>query len=68
MKFFTSFFVCGALAMDSTLMMLLMQNGMQNPNQASQMNMMIPLLLLDDGDSKSSENTNMLMLMMIQGP
>jgi len=63
-----SFFFCGALALDSTLMMYFMQqNGMSNPNQASQMNMMLPLLLLNDDDGDSSDNTNMLMLMMMQG-
>ena len=68
MKFLTSFFLCGALALDSTLLMLLMQqNGVSNPNQANQMDMMLPLLLLGKDDNKTSENTDMLMLMMMQG-
>ena len=68
MKFLTSFFLCGALAIDSTLMMLMMQQTeMTNPDQANQINMILPLLLLGDDDNKTSENTDMLMLMMMQG-
>ena len=68
MKFLTSFFLCGALAIDSTLMMLMMQQTSEtNPGQAGQMNMILPLLLLGDQDNKTSDNTDMLMLMMMQG-
>jgi len=68
MKFLSSFFLCGALAIDPTMFMLLTQNqGMSNPNQANQMNMMLPLLLMGDDDDLSSDNSDMLMLMMMQG-
>ena len=47
---------------------MMQQNSVQNPNQANQMNMMLPLLLLDDDKStKSSDNKNMLIMMMMQG-
>ena len=69
MKFF-GFFISAVLAIDSTMLMLMMQrNSVQNPNQANQMNMMLPLLLLDDDkkSTKSSDNKNMLIMMMMQG-
>ena len=68
MKFF-GFLISAVLAIDSTMLMLMMQqNSIQNPNQANQMNMILPLLLLDDDKStKSSDNKNMLIMMMMQG-
>ena len=69
MKFF-GFLISAVLAIDSTMLMLMMQqNSVQNPNQANQMNMMLPLLLLDDDkkSTKSSDNKNMLIMMMMQG-
>ena len=63
MKLFSSFFLCGALAIDSTLMMLMMQQtSVTNPGQANQMNMILPLLMLGDDDNKTSENADILML------
>ena len=68
MKVF-GFLISAVLAIDSTMLMLMMQqNSLQNPNQANQMNMMLPLLLLDDTNStESSDNKNMLIMMMMQG-
>ena len=67
MKLF-AFLLSAVLALDSTLLMLLMnQNSVGNPNQANQMNMMLPLLLLDDEDAKSADNKNLLIMMMMQG-
>ena len=69
MKIF-GFLLSAVMAIDSTLFMLMMQqNSVQNPNQANQMNMMLPLLLLDDDkkSTKSSDNKNMLIMMMMQG-
>ena len=68
MKFF-GFFISAVLAIDSTMLMLMMQqNSLQNPSQANQMNMMLPLLLLDYTNStESSDNKNMLIMMMMQG-
>ena len=69
MKFF-GFLMSAVLAIDSTLLMVMMQqNSVQNPNQANQMNMMLPLLLLDDDkkSTKSNDNKNMLIMMMMQG-
>ena len=69
MKFF-GFLISAVLAIDSTMLMLMMrQNSIQNPNQVNQMNMMLPLLLLDDDkkSTKSSDNKNMLIMMMMQG-
>ena len=67
MKIF-GFLLSLVLAFDSTLLMLMMQqNSVANPNQANQMNMMLPLLLLDDDDAKSAENKNLLIMMMMQG-
>ena len=63
-----SFFLSTVLAIDSTLLMLMMnQNSVQNPNQANQMSSILPFLLLDDDDKKSDENKNLLMMMMMQG-
>lgn len=68
MKFLAYLLTCGCKALDSTLLMLLMQKqGVQNLNQATQINMMIPLLLLDSEDGKGKENSDMLMMMMMQG-
>ena len=67
MKIF-GFFLSVVFAIDSTLLMLMMQqNSVANPNQANQMGMMLPLLLLDDKDAKSAENKNLLIMMMMQG-
>ena len=68
MKIF-GFLLSAVLAIDSTLLMLMMQqNSVQNPNQANQMNMMLPLLLLDDDKStKSSDNKDLQIMMMMQG-
>ena len=70
MKIF-GFLFSAIYALDSTMLMLMMnQNSVQNPTQANQMNMMLPLLLLDKDDSKSSkssENKDLLILMMMQG-
>ena len=64
-----AFFLSISLALDSTLLMLMMQqNSVQNPGQASQMELMLPLLLLDnDKSSKSDDNKDLLVLMMMQG-
>ena len=67
MKFF-AFFISAILAIDSTLLMLMMnQNSVQNPAQGNQMNMMLPLLLLKDDDKKTDENKNLMIMMMMQG-
>ena len=67
MKIF-GFFLSVVFAIDSTLLMLMVQqNSVANPNQANQMGMMLPLLLLDDKDAKSAENKNLLIMMMMQG-
>ena len=70
MKIF-GFLFSAIFAIDSTMLMLMMnQNSVQNPTQANQMNMMLPLLLLDKDESnstKSSENKDLLILMMMQG-
>ena len=69
MKIF-GFFFSAILALDSTMLMLMMnQNSVQNPNQGNQMSMMLPLLLLDkeDKSSKTSDNKDLLILMMMQG-
>ena len=67
MKFFSTLFACGCMALDSTMLMLMMQNQGLQGSQSSQMNMMLPLLLLGDRDDSSAENSDMLMLMMMQG-
>ena len=69
MKIF-GFFFSAIFALDSTMLMLMMnQNSVQNPNQGNQMSMMLPLLLLDKDDksSKTTENKDLLILMMMQG-
>ena len=67
MKFF-AFLISAILAIDSTLLMLMMnQNSVQNPSQGNQMNMMLPLLLLKDNDKKTDENKNLMIMMMMQG-
>ena len=67
MKIF-AFFLSAVLAIDSTLLMLMMQqNSVANPNQGGQMGLMLPLLLLDDKDAKSADNKNLLIMMMMQG-
>ena len=68
MKIF-AFFLAAGLALDSTLLMLMMQqNSMENPGQARQVDLMLPLLLLDDDISKKSvDNKDLLVLMMMQG-
>ena len=66
MKIF-GFLLSAVLALDSTLLMLMMnQNSVQNANQANQMNMLLPLLLLDEDDAKSADNKNLLIMMMMQ--
>ena len=68
MRFLANFFIFGTFAMDSTMLMLLMQqNAVQNPGQANQMNMILPFLMMDDFDSQSGENSELLMMMMMQG-
>ena len=67
MKFF-AFLISAILAIDSTLLMLMMnQNSVQNPSQGNQMNMMLPLILLKDDDKKTDENKNLMIMMMMQG-
>ena len=67
MKFF-AFLLSAIVAIDSTLLMLMMnQNSVQNPSQGNQMNMMLPLLLLKDDDKNSDENKNLMIMMMMQG-
>ena len=69
MKIF-GFLFSAIFALDSTMLMLMMnQNSVQNPNQGNQMSMMLPLLLLDkeDKSSKTSDNKDLLILMMMQG-
>ena len=67
MKFF-GFFLPAFLALDSTMLMLLMnQNSVENPNQANQMSSILPFLLIKDDDKKSSDNKDLLILMMMQG-
>ena len=65
MMFLSTFFVCSAFAIDSMMLMMMMQQN-QSPNQASQINEMLPFLLLSESDSKASENSDMLMYMMMQ--
>ena len=50
-------------------MLMMNQNSVENPSQANQMSMMLPLLLLDKDDksSKTSDNKDLLILMMMQG-
>ena len=67
MKLF-AFLLSAIMAIDSTLLMLMMnQNSVQNPTQGNQMNMMLPLILLKDDDKKSDENKNLMIMMMMQG-
>ena len=69
MKFF-GFFISTIFALESTLLMLMMnQNSIRDPNQANQMGMMLPLLLLykDEKSNKTSDNKDLLILMMMQG-
>ena len=68
MKIFPFFLTVG-LALDSTLLMLMMQqNSVNNPGQARQMDHVLPLLLLDEKISnKSVDNKDLLVLMMMQG-
>ena len=67
MKFF-GFFLPAFLALDSTMLMLLMnENSVDNPNQANQMSSILPFLLIKDDDKKSSDNKDLLILMMMQG-
>ena len=67
MKLF-AFLLSAIMAIDSTLLMLMMnQNLVQNPTQGNQMNMMLPLILLKDDDKKSDENKNLMIMMMMQG-
>ena len=70
MKILSSFLALGCIqALDSTLLMLMMQQqSVSNPNQANQMSHLLPLLMLSDSDSnKTSDNSDMLILMMMQG-
>ena len=66
MRFLNSLFICSTLAIDSTLLMMMMQqNG--NQNQANQMDNLLPFLLMSDSDTESTENSDLLMMMMMQG-
>ena len=64
-----SFLFSAIFAIDSTLLMLMVnQNSVQNPTQGDQMSMMLPLLLLnDEKTAKSEDNKNLLIMMMMQG-
>ena len=50
-------------------MLMMNQNSIRDPNQANQMGMMLPLLLLDKDEksNKTSDNKDLLILMMMQG-
>ena len=66
MKFLFSI-IASCFALDTSLLMMMMQQQGSNPSQQGQMNMILPLLLLKDGDNKTSDNSDMLMMMMMQG-
>ena len=67
MKILTLFFALSA-ALDEMMLMMMLQNqqGVMNPYQANQMNHILPLLLIDSSRG-SSENSELMIMLMMQG-
>ena len=69
MYFLPIFFLVDCLVLDSSLLMLWMQQkSLQNPLQVSQMNPILPILLGKESfDAKELENKELLIMMMMKG-
>jgi len=67
MKILTLFFVFST-AIDEMMLMLMLQNqqGVMNTYQANQLNHILPLLLVDSSRG-SSENSELMIMLMMQG-
>ena len=63
-----AFFFAFATAIDEMLLMMMLQykQGVMNPSQASQINHILPLLLMEE-TTASSENSELMLMLMIQG-